>query len=103
MSIIRELKQRCFLGDARQPEATKFVLLSFFSLLKTIYSRVWTKPLLNDAKSPLPVDVHRSKMLLLKLPILPARIYVIQIHSVEITSLLHRSLLIEARFARLQE
>ena len=49
-------------------DANKFVLLSFFSPLKTIYSRVSTKPLLNDAKSSLPVDVRRSKTLLLKLP-----------------------------------
>ena len=46
----------------------KFVLLSFFSLIKTIYSRVSTKPLPNDSKSPLPVDVRRSKTLLLKFP-----------------------------------
>ena len=50
-------------------DANKLVLLSFFSLLKTIYPRVWTKPLPNDAKSPLPVDVRRSKTLFLKLPI----------------------------------
>ena len=43
-------------------------MLSFFSLLKTIYPRVSTKPLPNDAKSPLPVYVRRSKTLLLKLP-----------------------------------
>ena len=49
-------------------DANKFVLLSFFSPLKTIYSRVSTKPLPNDAKSSLPVDVRRSKTLLLKLP-----------------------------------
>ena len=48
----------------------KFVLLTFFSLIKKIYPRVSTKPLLNDAKSQLPVDVHRSKTLLQKLPIL---------------------------------
>ena len=48
--------------------ANKFVLLSFFSLIKTIYQRVSTKPLPNDAKSPLPVDVRRSKTPLLKLP-----------------------------------
>ena len=53
-------------------DANKFVLLSFFSPLKTIYSRVSTKPLPNDAKSSLPVDVRRSKTLLLKLP-QPAR------------------------------
>ena len=50
-------------------DANKLVLLSFFSLLKTIYPRVSTKPLPNDAKSPLPVDVRRSTTLLLKLPI----------------------------------
>ena len=50
-------------------DANKLVLLSFFSLLKTIYPRVSTKPLPNDAKSPLPVDVRHSKTLLLKLPI----------------------------------
>ena len=44
------------------------MLLNFFSLLKTIYPRVLTKPLPNDAKSPLPVDVRRSKTLLLKVP-----------------------------------
>ena len=63
------------LSDARQPEvrsspfkicldANKFVLLSFFSLIKTIYTRVSTKLLPNDAKSPLPIE----KTLLLKLP-----------------------------------
>ena len=46
-------------------DANKLVLLSFFSLLKTIYQRVSTKPLPNDAKSSLPVDVRRSKTLLL--------------------------------------
>ena len=51
-------------------DANKLVLLSFFSLLKTIYPRVSTKPLPNDAKSSLPVDVRRSKTLLLKLPII---------------------------------
>ena len=49
-------------------DANKFVLLSFFSLIKTIYQRVSTEPLPNDAKSPLPVEVRRSKTLLLKLP-----------------------------------
>ena len=51
-------------------DAKKFVLLSFFAPIKTIYRRVWTKPLPNDAKSPLSVDVHRSKTLLLNLPII---------------------------------
>ena len=49
-------------------DANKFVLLSLFSPLKTIYSRVSTKLLPNDVKSSLPVDVRRSKTLLLKLP-----------------------------------
>ena len=43
-------------------------MLSVFSLIKTINPRVSTKPLPNDAKSPLPVDVRRSKTPLLKLP-----------------------------------
>ena len=50
-------------------DTTKFVLLSFFSPIKTIYLRVSTKPQPNAAKSQLPVDVRRSKTLLLKLPI----------------------------------
>ena len=41
-------------------DANKFVLLSFFSLVKRIYLRVSTKPLPNDAKSPLPVDVFEA-------------------------------------------
>ena len=49
-------------------EDIKFSLLTFFSLLKTIYPRVLTKPLPNDPKSPLPVDVRRSKRSLLKFP-----------------------------------
>ena len=49
-------------------EDIKFSLLTFFSLLKTIYPRVLTKPLPNDAKRPLPVDVRRSKTSLLKFP-----------------------------------
>ena len=49
-------------------DANKLLLLTFFSLLKTIYPRVLNKPLPNDAKRSLPVDVRRSKTLLLKLP-----------------------------------
>ena len=41
---------------------------NFISLVKTIYPRVLTKPLLDDGKSPLPVDVRRSKTPLLKFP-----------------------------------
>ena len=50
-------------------DAKKFVLISFFSLIRATYLRVSTKPPPNDAKRPLPVDVRRSKTLLLKLPI----------------------------------
>ena len=46
-------------------DTTKFVLLSFFSPIKTIYLRVSTKPQPNAAKSPLPVDVRRSKTLMM--------------------------------------
>ena len=49
-------------------DTTKFVSLIFFSPIKTIYLRVSTKLQPNAAKSPLPVDVRRSKTLLLKLP-----------------------------------
>ena len=60
-------------------DANKFVLLSVFSLIKTIYTRVSTKPLLTDVKSPLPVDVRRSKTLLLKLPNIVVLGYVLEI------------------------
>ena len=50
-------------------DTNKFVLLSFSSLIETIYRKVLTEPLPNDEKSPLPVDVRRSKTLLLKLPV----------------------------------
>ena len=63
-------KAKTFLSDACKPEVrpsvffvcldtNKFVLLTFFSLIKMIYPRLLTKPLPNDAKSPLPVDVGR--------------------------------------------
>ena len=44
-------------------DGNKFVLLNFFFLIKTISPIVSTKTLPNDAKSPLPVDVRRSKTL----------------------------------------
>ena len=76
--VTRELKQRRFERRTSTGseafflficlDAIKFSLLTFFSLLKTIYPRVLTKPLPNDAKSPLPVDVRRLKTLLLKVP-----------------------------------
>ena len=64
-------------------DSNKFVLLSFFSLIKTIYPRVSTKPLPNDAKSPLPVDVRRSKTLFLKLPIYLWKAHVVCITDVK--------------------
>ena len=59
-SLRWELDQRLFLCDTRQPEvmpvlpfmcldANKFVLLSVFTLIKTIYPSVWTKPVPSDA------------------------------------------------------
>ena len=79
-SSIRDLKQRRFWATHVNRkwglllficlDVNKLVLLSFFSLLKTIYPRVSTKSFPSDAKSPLPVDVRRSKTLLLKLPII---------------------------------
>ena len=78
-NIIRELKQRRFWATHVNRkcasslfiylDCNKFVLLSFFSLIMRIYSRVSTKPLPNDAKRLLPVEVRRAKTLLLKLPI----------------------------------
>ena len=59
--------KRLWRQDKRN-NANKLSLLTFFSLSKTIYPRVLTKPLPNDAKRSLPVDVRRSNMLLLKLP-----------------------------------
>ena len=44
-------------------DANKFALLSFFCLPES-----FNQSLSSDAKSPLPVDVRRSKTLLLKLP-----------------------------------
>ena len=50
-------------------EATKFELLSVFTLKETICPRICSKTLPRGAKSPLPVDVRRSKTSLLKLTI----------------------------------
>ena len=73
LAILRELKWCTSTGSETFSlficlDANQFVLLTFFSLVKTIDPRVSTKPLTSDSKSPLPVDVRRSKMLLLKLP-----------------------------------
>ena len=47
-------------------EATKFVLLSVFTLIETIWPKIWAKPLPMNEKDPLPVDLRRSKTSLLK-------------------------------------
>ena len=49
-------------------DTTKSVLLSVFTLTETICPNICSKSRLKSAKSPLPVDVRRSKTLLLKLP-----------------------------------
>ena len=47
--------------------ATKFVLLSVFTILETIWPKVCSKSRLKSAKSPLLVDARGSKTSLLKL------------------------------------
>ena len=42
-------------------DATKFVLLSFFTLIETIFQKLCLKSRLKCAKSPLPGDARRSK------------------------------------------
>ena len=39
----------------------KFVLLSFFTIIVTIWLRIWAKQSSKNKKGPLPVDVRRSK------------------------------------------
>ena len=51
-----------------KPLFFRFVLLSVFTLIKTTCPKIWGKLLAKNEKSPLPVDVRRSKMFLLKLP-----------------------------------
>ena len=46
----------------------KFVFLNFLTLIGTIWLKIWAKPSLKNEKGWLPVDVCRSKTLLLKLP-----------------------------------
>ena len=48
----------------------KFVFLSFFTVIKAIWLKICAKPPSKNQKRPLPVDVRRSKTLLLKLPCL---------------------------------
>ena len=55
-------------------DATIFVLLSVLTLIETICPKIWFKLRLKSAKSPLPVDVRRSKTSLLKLPNSKSRI-----------------------------
>ena len=45
--------------------AIKFVLPSFFTLVETILLKILAKPLFRNVKSPLPVDLRRSKRLCL--------------------------------------
>ena len=47
----------------------KFVFLSFFTVIEAIWLKLCAKPPSKNEKRPLPVDVRRSKTLLLKLPI----------------------------------
>ena len=42
-------------------------MLSVLTLIETICRKKWARPLLKNAKRPLPVDVLRSKTSLLKL------------------------------------
>lgn len=54
-------------------DATKFVLLGFFTLIETSWSKMWTKSLQKKAKSTLPVDERRVKTPMLKLPNIASR------------------------------
>ena len=49
-------------------DATKFVLLSVFTLMETIRPIICSKSRPKSSKSPLPFDERRSKKSLLKLP-----------------------------------
>ena len=49
----------------------KFVFLSFFTVIEAIWLKICAKPPSKNEKRPLPVDVRRSKTLLLKLPNVP--------------------------------
>ena len=46
-------------------DATKFVLLSVLTLIETIFRRIYSKSRPKNAKTPLPVDLRRSKKSLL--------------------------------------
>ena len=47
----------------------KFVFLSFFTFIEAIWLKICGKPLSKNETRPLPVDVRRSKTLLLRLPV----------------------------------
>ena len=73
-SLSRDVFERC-MSTGSEPfsllmclDAIKFVLLSLFTLKETICPRICSKSRPKSAKTPLPVDVHCSKRLLLKLP-----------------------------------
>ena len=42
-------------------DASKFLFLSVFSIIETIYPNIWVKPPSKIGKRQLPVDLHRSK------------------------------------------
>ena len=48
---------------------TKLVFLSLFLSIETICPKIWAKIQLKNEKSPLPVDIRRSKVSLPKLTI----------------------------------
>ena len=54
-------------------DATKFVMLGFFTLIETSCSKMWTKSLQKKAKSTLPVDERRLKTPMLKVPNIASR------------------------------
>ena len=47
-------------------DASKFVLVSVYSLIKTIWPKLWAKSLPKNENSPLPFDERRSKTSLFK-------------------------------------
>ena len=61
----RELEQSEDFSLLIYLDAVKFVLLSFFTLVKKIQLKSLAKPLPRNVKSPLPVHVCRSKTPLL--------------------------------------
>ena len=48
-------------GSTVRLDATKFAWLNVFTLIETICPKIFPKSRLKSAKSPLPVDVRRSK------------------------------------------